>query len=217
MEMEVTMIEFLKSGGFTMIPLGLCSIFAVAVIIEKFFTLRQKKIIPTKNLSTIDAFIDEGLWKKAAEICSSSKGAFYRLIFTAIENKDENEEDLKSAVEESGRNAALMLEKRLGLLNTIISVAPLLGFFGTVTGMIKIFNVLSVEGAGTESLAGGIAEALITTVTGLAIAIPSLVAYNYFNHKVDESVRYMENYSLKLIKKIKSGKVNNAVPKNRKQ
>jgi biopolymer transport protein ExbB len=76
--------------------------------------------------------------------------------------------------------------------------------------------VLSVEGAGTESLAGGIAEALITTVTGLAIAIPALVAYNYFNHKVDESVRYMENYSLKLIKKIKSNKVNNAVSKNRK-
>ena len=199
-----------------MIPLGLCSIFAVAVIIEKFFTLQSKKIIPEKNLSTIDAFIDEGLWKKAAEICSSSKGVFYNLILTAIENRDGSEEDLKTAVEDSGRNATVLLEKRMGLLNTVISVAPLLGFFGTVTGMIKIFNVLSVEGAGTESLAGGIAEALITTVTGLAIAIPALVAYNYFSHKVDESVRYMENYSLKLIKKIKTNKVNNAVSKNRK-
>jgi biopolymer transport protein ExbB len=186
------------------------------VIIEKFFTLQRKKIIPEKNLSTIDAFIDEGLWKKAAEICSNTKGVFYNLISTAIANRDESEEDLKTAVEESGRNATVQLEKRMGLLNTVISVAPLLGFFGTVTGMIKIFNVLSVEGAGTESLAGGIAEALITTVTGLAIAIPALVAYNYFNHKVDESVRYMENYSLKLIKKIKSNKVNNAVSKNRK-
>jgi biopolymer transport protein ExbB len=210
------MIEFLRDGGYTMIPLGLCSIFAVAIIIEKFFTLQRKKIIPEKNLSTIDAFIEEGMWKKADEFCAGGKGVFYNLISTAIENRDESEEDLKTAVEESGRNATIMLEKRMGLLSTVISVSPLLGFFGTVTGMIKIFNVLSVEGAGTESLAGGIAEALITTVTGLAIAIPALVAYNYFSHKVDESVRYMENYSLKLIKKIKSNKVNNAVSKNRK-
>jgi len=216
MEMEVRMIEFLKSGGLTMIPLGLCSILAVAVIIEKFFALRRKKIIPEKNLSTIDAFIEEGMWKKADEFCSGGKGVFYGIISTAIENRNGSEAELKNALEETGKDAVVVLEKRLGLLGTITAVAPLLGFFGTVTGMIKIFNVLSVEGAGTQSLAGGIAEALITTVTGLAIAIPCLVAHNYFNHKVDESVRYMENYSLKLIKKIKSNKVVNAVSKDRK-
>jgi biopolymer transport protein ExbB len=216
MEMEVRMIEFLKSGGLTMIPLGLCSILAVAVIIEKFFTLKRKKIIPEKNLSTIDAFIEEGMWKKADEFCAEGKGVFYSIISTAIENRNSSEGELKSALEETGKDAAIILEKRLGLLGTITAVAPLLGFFGTVTGMIRIFNVLSVEGAGTQSLAGGIAEALITTVTGLAIAIPCLVAHNYFNHKVDESVRYMENYSLKLIKKIKSNKVSNAVSKDRK-
>jgi len=210
------MIEFLGSGGITMLFLGLASILAFAVVIEKVFKLRKKRVIPQDKLSTVDTFLDENLWDKAEKYCREHPGVFTNIILTALENRNEDHQELRDIVEESGREGAAELEKRLPILSTVAAVSPLLGLFGTVIGMIKVFNIISVEGTGTQSLSAGIAEALITTATGLAIAIPSLVAYNYFNNRVDEFVRQMENYSLKIVKKIKLSRRKNAIQRKKK-
>jgi biopolymer transport protein ExbB len=210
------MIEFLESGGITMAFLGLCSILAIAVVLEKVIKLRKKKVIPDEKLSTIDTFLDESLWDKAENYCREHPGTFTNIILAALENRNVDQQELRDTVEESGRRGAAELEKRLPILSTIAAVSPLLGLFGTVIGMIKVFNIISVEGTGTQSLSAGIAEALITTATGLAIAIPSLVAYNYFNNKVSEFVSHMENYSLKVVRKIKASRQKNEIQRKKK-
>ncbi|MBN2135259.1 MAG: MotA/TolQ/ExbB proton channel family protein [Acidobacteria bacterium] len=200
------MIEFFRTGGVTMIFLGFASILALAVIIEKAFKLRKKIVIKPESVKTLDTLVEEKLWGKIEKYTAENPGAFTDIVHTVMENRDEDTEILKDSVEEAGRSASDTLERRLSILATVAGVAPLLGLFGTVLGMIKVFNVISIEGTGTQSLSKGIGEALITTATGLAIAIPALVAYNYFSNKVSEYIRFMEKYSLNLIKQIKRDK-----------
>lgn len=200
------MIAFLKGGGITMGFLGICSILAIAVILEKSYKLRHKLVIKRDIVNTLDNLIEEKLWKKAENFCVKNPGLFTNVVLSVLENKDADPMELRDAVEDSGRESASALEKRLPILSTVAMISPLLGLFGTVMGMIKVFNIISIEGTGTQSLSAGIGEALITTATGLAIAIPSLVAYNIFNNKVTEYVRFMEKYALKLTRKVKSGR-----------
>ncbi len=197
------MIEFLRSGGITMIFLGFGSILAIAVIIEKSYKLRRKLVIKTDALEKLNELISEKKWKKAESYCESNPNILTNLTLSVLEHKDSDALEMRDALEDAGRESAMELEKRLPILSTVAVVSPLLGLFGTVLGMIKVFNIISIEGTGTQSLSAGIAEALITTATGLAIAIPSLVAYNLFNNKVNEYVRFFEKFALKVAKKIR--------------
>lgn len=196
---------FLVKGGIIMIPLALCSILGLAIVIEKFFSLRQKKVIIPEIVSVLDNIKgseDVGL---AVSICEKYEGPFANIIRTGLENRELSKDDLKEALLDQGRQEVRTLERGLVVLETIAGIAPLLGLLGTVIGILKVFNVISELGVGqAAALSVGISEALITTIVGLSIGIPAVVAFNYFASKAENVVLDIEKYSSALLKKVSS-------------
>lgn len=196
-------LDFLSKGGFVVYPLLLCSIIGLAVVIEKSLTLRRKKVIVPEIKNVVDNISDTKDIKLALAICEKHKGPFANIMRTGLENKDLSKEELKEVLNDQGRQEAHQLEKGLVILETIAGIAPLLGLLGTVVGILKVFNVISAVGVGQASaMAGGISEALITTIIGLAIGIPSVVVYNWFTSKADGLVLELEKQSILLINKV---------------
>lgn len=196
------MWEVMVKGGITMIPLGLCSIIALAVIIERLINLRRKKIIHPEIVTVIDSINGPEDVHLALLLCKKEDGTFANIIRTGLENMDISHEAFREAIADQGRQEMHALEKGLLALEIVAGIAPLLGLLGTVLGMIHIFDVVTVEGmGGAKNISAGIAEALITTVAGLCIAIPTLVFYHVFVKKAENYVMEIEKYSNKLITK----------------
>ncbi len=193
-------LVFLKKGGVIIYPLILCSIICLAVVIEKLLTLRRKKVIIPEIVSLIEnikGVDDIGL---ALSICEKHKGPFPTIIRVGLEKRDKTKEEIKEALIDQGRQQVHHLERGLGILETVAGIAPLLGLLGTVIGILKVFNIISVMGVGqATALAGGISEALITTIVGLSIAIPAVVVFNYFSNKAENFVLEIEKHSTRLL------------------
>ncbi len=194
------MFELIKSGGWIMFPIILCSIAAMAIIGERFWSLNRKKILPLHLVPQI--------WKEAQDnqinentIRGLKNDSPLGVILAAgLENRHHGREIMKSSIEETGRQVVHELERFLNTLGIIASITPLLGLLGTVLGMIKVFAAIMENGVGNPAvLAGGISEALITTAAGLTVAIPSLIFHRYFERLIDEYVLKMEEESLKLV------------------
>lgn len=197
------MLELIQSGGILIWPLLLCSVLSLAIICERFWSLRKKRIIPGDLVRTVwewnrRGFLDE------RHIETIRRGSpLGRILAAGLMNRKRDREVMKDSIEEVGRHVAHDLERFLNTLGTIASISPLLGLLGTVIGMIKVFAVITAQGVGDPSvLAEGISEALITTAVGLTVAIPSLMFYRYFRGRVDELVVTMEQESLKLVEVI---------------
>lgn len=198
-------LDFIGKGGFVIYPLLLCSITALAVIIEKTIALRRKKIIIPEVVSVLDNIKEAGDIGLALSICEKHKGPFANVVRAGLENRELPREELKEIMTDQGRQEAYQLEKGLAILETIAGIAPLLGLLGTVIGILKVFNVISVMGVGQASaMSGGISEALITTIVGLSIGIPAVVVYNYFTNKAEALILEIERNSAKLLKKVTS-------------
>ena len=194
---------FLERGGPIMVPLILCSIIVLAIVIERAFSLRKKKVLVPEIISVIETIKKPEDIHLAISICQKNEGAFANIVQLGLENKDLPNEELKELITDQGRQEARSFEKGLGVIETIAGIAPLLGLLGTVTGMIKVFTVISEQGLGqTQALSGGISEALITTVVGLSIGIPSLVLYNYFTEKAENLIMDIEKFTSKLLRKL---------------
>jgi biopolymer transport protein ExbB len=194
------MIDVIVKGGVMMIPILLCSVFALAIVIEKLLTLRESKIIPYETLRKIETFLREKDITGAASLCKKKSSVLTRILYTAILHKDKDRAEIKEIIEDAGRHEVPVLERYTNLLGTIANISPLLGLLGTVTGMIKVFAVIAFEGVGhPRALAGGISEALITTAAGLVVAIPALVFYNYFLTKSESLIVELEKHSLKML------------------
>ncbi|MCX7103367.1 MAG: MotA/TolQ/ExbB proton channel family protein [Methylobacter sp.] len=194
------MFEIIKSGGWMMVPIVMCSITAMAIIAERFWSLRRKKILPPELVAQVWKLAHE---KKLDEVAlrhlrySSPLGC---ILAAGLANSHHGRKFMKECIEETGRKVVHDLERFLNTLGTIAAIGPLLGLLGTVFGMIDIFSSLMLHGAGNPAaLAGGISVALITTASGLAVAIPSLIFHRYFERLVDEYVVIMEEEALKLI------------------
>lgn len=197
------MIEVLRSGGPLMIPLALCSVLALAVIVERAWNLRHDRILPPQEIEHLRNLIDRGEFIRAEEYASSRRSALNNLLVPALENRRQSRELIREVVRDAGRQEVPELERYLGVLGTVASISPLLGLLGTVLGMIQVFSVISMQGVGqADALAGGISQAMITTATGLAIAIPALAAYNYFVSKAEGLVLEIERLVLEMIKLI---------------
>lgn len=197
-------ISYLSRGGIVMIPLLLCSILGLAIIIEKTFSLRKKKILIPEIISIIDSISSVEDIKLATSICEKNRGPLANIILVGLKNQALSMEDIKELTVDQGRQEVRGLERGLSLLETVAGIAPLLGLLGTVIGMIKVFNVISTQGAGQASLlAGGISEALITTATGLVIGIPMLVAFNYYTNRAENFVMDIEKHTTTLLQGIK--------------
>ncbi len=183
-----------------MLPIILCSVAAMGIVVERFWSLQRKKILPPELVPHLWKLenknrLDELTIKKIKS--SSPLGA---ILASGLMNRNHGREMMRTSIEETGRQVVHELERFLNSLGTIASVTPLLGLLGTVVGMIKVFSAIMIHGVGDPGiLAGGISEALVTTAAGLTVAIPSLIFHRYFERLVDEYVLNMEEEALKLI------------------
>lgn len=206
------LLDFFVKGGFVMYPLLLCSILGLAIVIEKIVSLRRKKVIVPEIVSVLDNIKGPDDIGLALSICEKHDGPFADVIQVGLESRDLPKDEIKEALNDQGRQEVHHLERGLVILETIAGIAPLLGLLGTVIGILKVFNVISVQGVGqATALSGGISEALITTIVGLSIGIPAVVVYNYFGSKAEELVLEIEKYSSMLLKKVSSFQSNSRV------
>ena len=194
------MLDILKPGGIIMFPLLLCSILALAIIIERFWTLRVSRLAPKALVQDLWASIKkkELNARKLKELKEAAP--LGRVLAAGLANAKHGREIMKESIQEEASHVVHEMERFLTALGTIAVIAPLLGLLGTVVGMIKVFAQLQLEGAGNAAaLAGGISEALITTAAGMTVAIPALIFHRYFLRRVDEIVVDMEQESLRLV------------------
>ncbi|MBI2843748.1 MAG: MotA/TolQ/ExbB proton channel family protein [Armatimonadetes bacterium] len=185
--------EFLVKGGPVMVPLMGCSIISLAVMIERYLKIRGAASDTAGLGSHIQHLLHSGNSEQAIKKCQESNTAVGSVLAAGIQERHRPDQ-AERAMEERALVEASDMQARLGVLDTIITIAPLLGLLGTVTGMIRSFHVISSKsGIGTPTaITGGVAEALIATATGLAIAIVTLVGYNYLTEKVKRTIEAME-------------------------
>ncbi len=198
------MYDFVVKGGVLMIPIALCSIIALAIFLERLWSLRKSKVIPRDFLIEIEDLIRREKIPEAITRCRKDNSSMANIIVAGIRNFGKRREIVKESIEEIGRREAATLERYINVVGTISAIAPLLGLLGTVFGMIKAFNVISIQGVGNpSSLAGGISEALITTAAGLVVAIPTFVLYRYLANKADDLIVEMEEHSIRMVDLLK--------------
>lgn len=183
-----------------MVPIIACSIVALAIIIERFWSLRRDKVIPDQLVGKIWHWVQQKQMT-AERLRDLKEGSpLGRILAAGIVNANQPREIMKESLEDAGRHVVLDLERYLNTLGTCAAITPLLGLLGTVVGMIQVFSVITAVGVGDPGqLAGGISKALITTAAGISVAIPSLFFYRYFRGKVDELIVDMEQEALKLV------------------
>lgn len=180
---------FILKGGYVMIPLAVCSVIALTIIIERLIYLGKLSSSTTGFMSEIHAFIKDNKVVDAISYCSRRNSPVLNIIKIGLENNSLARNEKRELMEVGAGQEIRRLENFLPGLATIANISPILGLLGTVTGMIKAFNVMAIKGTGNPAaLAGGISEALITTATGLIIAIPALIMYNYFSSKVNSII-----------------------------
>jgi len=192
--------ELIQAGGWLMVPLLLSSIVAVAIIGERFWSLQEQRIAPKHLVGQIWQWYKSDSLDESHIDALGKSSPLGQVLAAGLINRHHPRAIMKESVEESGRQVIVSLEKYLTTLGTIAQITPLLGLLGTVIGMIKVFAAITTQGVGNPGvLAGGISEALITTATGLCIAIPSLFFYRHFRAQVNVLVVKMEEESLKII------------------
>lgn len=200
------MLDLLAAGGWVMPLIVLCSIVALAICIERYIALNPKRIAPPHLLATV--------WKqlKAGELDAQRlkllrQGSPLGAILAAgLANRSQGRDVMKESIQEAASHIVHDLEKYLNTLGTVAAVSPLLGLLGTVVGMIRVFTEITVQGTGNaNALAGGISEALITTATGLAVAIPALVMHRFYTGKIDTIVVTLEQETIKLVDALHTG------------
>lgn len=189
-----------------MFPILLCSVVSLAIIIERLINLREDKIIPKNFFNRVKGLLLEGHINEVLSICSKSNKPIAKIVEAGIMKYYFGRAEIKEAIEDAGRHEIAFVEKYLNILGTIIGITPLLGLLGTVTGMIKVFKVISLGGLGqADQLAGGIGEALIATAAGLFVAIPTLVFHNIFADRADRLILKMEKSSMELTEILSQG------------
>jgi biopolymer transport protein ExbB len=205
------MWAILVKGGPVMIPLTLFSIVGLGVVIEKFISLRSQKVLQREIINCIESVRSPADIPMAIKICERHDGPFANIIRTGLQESGSSLVLVRQSMEDVGRREVRRLSRFLVVLETVAAASPLLGLLGTVFGMIEVFSVISIAGVGQAGLlSGGIAEALITTAYGLSIGIPALIAFNFFDSRVDGLVNKIESYSHELLKNLATMNVGSA-------
>ena len=201
---EMNAISLLKAGGPLMVPLLLCSFFAVAIIIEKLIFFASIRTNVHKLKEDIFGCIKNNKIKEALQMCDKSPSPVATILKAGIIRMGSSREDIRESMEDASLYEVPRLESRLSALATIAHISPLIGLLGTVTGMTVSFHTIQIRAASLNpvtpgDLAGGIGEALLTTVAGLMVAIPAFVAYNYFVNRINHATLEMERASTELL------------------
>ncbi len=189
-----TLINYFRQGGPMMWPLLFFSLLALTFIIERWFVFNKAKVNVGEFLPKVrKALLVNRNVKEAIKACEQNRGPVASVMKAGLLRYGHSREDIEKTIENAAMYELDRLERRMGILATTANVAPMLGFLGTVTGMIKSFATLAEQGlTNPGAVAAGISEALITTATGLIIAIPAQLAYNWFNTKITRFVRDIE-------------------------
>ncbi|MCY3868332.1 MAG: MotA/TolQ/ExbB proton channel family protein [Gemmatimonadetes bacterium] len=183
------MVDLFIKGGNFMYPLLVMLFFGVVVIIERFYTLFKAHINAKEFMVELQDALKQNGPEGAAELCSNTRGPVATVLHAGLLRLDRGIEHVEKSIEESGAIEMAFLERGLVWLSTVANLAPLVGFLGTVSGMIRAFNDIAAAGDVDPSVvAGGISEALITTASGLVVAIPVQAAYNFFLSKIDKII-----------------------------
>jgi biopolymer transport protein ExbB len=202
-----TAFHLLKAGGITMIPLMACSVLALAIIIEKVYALRSRKVISPEIAGMVEHLEGDEQVVASIALCDRVNTPFARVIKTGLINRRMARADTTELVQAAARREVTSHERGLLMLEIITGISPLLGLLGTVLGIFHVFNVIVETGVGEASnLSGGISEALITTIVGLFIAIPAFVAHSYFSKRIDEHILEIERYANMLMHKLYSNR-----------
>ena len=194
------MLELVQSGGWLMAPILLCSVAAMAIIVERLWSLQRERVVPSDLAARAWEWVRTGTLTEERIQALREGSPFGRILAAVLASRHLDREMMKEYIEEVGRHVAHELDRYLNALGTIAAISPLLGLLGTVIGMIKVFAVITAQGVGEPRvLAGGISEALVTTAAGLTVAIPSLLFHRVLRGRVDELVVTMEREALKLV------------------
>lgn len=198
------MLESIKAGGWLMLPIIACSVVAMAIVMERLWVLRRRRVMPSGLVAEIQRRHQRRQLTGEHLVQVREASPLGRILTAGLVNRDSPREVMKEAIQDTGRQVVADLERYINALGTIASVTPLLGLLGTVIGMIEVFDLIVEAGVGNPGiLAGGISKALITTAAGLAVAIPALMFHRYLNNKVDKLTLGMEEQALELVEIIK--------------
>lgn len=208
------LLTLVARGGWLMIPILLCSLVAVAIVIERYLVLRRAKMDVGQFMLKLRSIFHRENFIGVMDFCQQHDAPIARIIKQGIAKHDAGHEKVREAVESAGRAEVYHLEKRLGILASMAGIAPLLGFLGTVTGMIAAFRKIELLGgnANPSDLAGGIWEALLTTAFGLIVGIFAYGFYNYFVSRVTQLVYEMEHSTTEFL-----GLVEESGPRNQRR
>jgi biopolymer transport protein ExbB len=200
------LLDVLYDGGPLMYPIGLCSFLLMIFVFERFISLRRGRVIPKPFVKRFIEQLREGQLdrEKAIALCEQNKSPVAVVFAAAVKKWGRTSVEVEQAILDSGERVTNQLRRHLRLLNGISQVSPLLGLLGTVLGMISSFNAIAAaEAAGQrEALAGGIAEALLTTAAGMLVAIPALIAYLYFVGRVDQHITEIDHLGQQIVELI---------------
>ena len=194
------MLEIIQSGGWVMVPIILCSVLALGIAAERFWTLRPGQIAPRDLLARVWGWMKNNQLDSARIKELRSAGPLGRVLAAGLINSRHGREIMKESIEETASHEIHGMERYMNALGTIAAVAPLMGLLGTVFGMIQVFSEIMSQGTGQANLlAGGISEALVTTAAGLIVGIPALVCHRVLQRRVDNIVVFMEQEAIKLV------------------
>jgi len=193
-------LEILMAGGWALAPILVCSAMALAIILERFWTLRRKAVIPPELGEQVRAWARTRKLDPSHIDTLSKNSALGELLAAALNVRNRPREIIKERIEDTGRHVVHRLERFLNTLGTIALISPLLGLLGTVIGLIRMFLAVMVHGIGdAQQMAGGIGEALVCTALGLVVAVPAYVFHRFFRSKVSGLVVAMEKEATALL------------------
>jgi biopolymer transport protein ExbB len=196
-------VSFIKNGGFMMYPLILCSIILIAIGIERAISLRKAATDGDGLLEEVKKVYGQGTPEQISQsvkLCERTGGAVGRIFARGLKNAHRNADAIEMAMEQEAANEQPALEANLSIIKTIVNIAPLLGLLGTIAGMIGAFRAASQTGLSSPTaILGGISEALISTATGITLAVIGFIFFNYFSNVARKVVEDMEYYGSELV------------------
>jgi len=195
--------EIIQAAGWPIWPLILTSIIGVAIILERFWSLRKSQIIPDGLMVEIKTMIKQNNLDNNKVNILKNSSPLGDILAVAIAKRKDSVEEIKSALDERAGFIVHNLERYLGVLVTIATVAPLLGLFGTIIGMVELFSSFTSSGHDVAVFARGISIALYNTAGGIVVAVPAMIAYRFFRSKIDNYLNEMEHYAIKIVEILK--------------
>lgn len=200
MENLRTFTELVMKGGFFVYPIIICSVFAVTIFFYKLWSFRKNRVVPEEFVPKFYTLMQGGNLTEAKAYCNKNRSSIARIASKALENNGKSKSDMQDQLEVTGKSETRELGKYIESLGAISNISTLLGLLGTISGMIKIFAVISEKDiVNPPALAGGISEALYSTAIGLSVAIPAFVAYKYISARYTEYVSLLEEESSKIL------------------